>query len=61
MLVEYASRILPTFSADLADYATRRLKLQGIEVTTGIGTKAATSDAVELTGGTIVPTRTIHR
>ena len=27
MLVEYASRILPTFSADLAAYATRRLKL----------------------------------
>jgi NADH:ubiquinone reductase (H+-translocating) len=59
MLVEYASRILPTFSADLAAYATRRLRLQGIEVTTGIGTKAATSDAVELTDGASVPTRTI--
>jgi NADH dehydrogenase len=59
MLVEYANRILPTFSADLAAYATRRLKLQGIEVKTGIGTKSASSSAVELTDGSIVPTRTI--
>ena len=31
-LVEYANRILPTFPADLAEYATRRLKMHGIEV-----------------------------
>jgi NADH dehydrogenase len=58
-LVEYAGRILPTFPADLAAYATRRLKIHGIDVRTGVGTKAATSTAVELTDGTIIPTRTI--
>jgi NADH dehydrogenase len=58
-LIEYASRILPTFPADLADYATRRLRIHGIEVLTGVGTKAATGTAVELTDGRIIPTSTI--
>ncbi|MEG6508399.1 FAD-dependent oxidoreductase [Methyloligella sp. 2.7D] len=59
LLVEYADRILPTFSKELADYATQRLKLQGIEVLTGVGTKSATSTAVELTTGALIPTSTI--
>ncbi|MGA8689955.1 MAG: FAD-dependent oxidoreductase [Methyloceanibacter sp.] len=58
-LIEYADRILPTFPADLAEYATRRLKMHGIDVKTGVGTKAATSTAVELTDGSVIPTRTI--
>ena len=58
-LVEYANRILPTFPADLADYATKRMQMHGIEVKTGVGTKAATSTAVELTDGSVIPTRTI--
>ena len=58
-LVEYANRILPTFPADLADYATRRLQKNGVEVKTGVGTKSATSTAVELSDGTVIPTRTI--
>jgi NADH dehydrogenase len=58
-LIEYADRILPTFPADLADYATRRLQIHGIEVMTGVGTKAATGTAVELTDGRIIPTSTI--
>lgn len=58
-LVEYADRILPTFPADLADYATKRMEMHGIVVKTGIGTKAATATAVELTDGTVIPTRTI--
>ena len=58
-LIEYADRILPTFPADLADYATRRLQIHGIEVLTGVGTKAATGTAVELTDGRIIPTSTI--
>ena len=28
-IIEYANRILPTFPADLADYATRRLQIHG--------------------------------
>ena len=43
-LIEYADRILPTFPADLAEYATKRLEINGIEVMTGVGTKSATGD-----------------
>jgi NADH dehydrogenase len=58
-LIEYAPRILPTFPADLAAYATRRLQINGVEVMTGVGTKSATGTAVELTDGRIIPTSTI--
>jgi NADH:ubiquinone reductase (H+-translocating) len=58
-LIEYANRILPSFPAELAAYATRRLKIHGIEVLTGVGTKSATGTAVELTDGRIIPTSTI--
>jgi len=58
-LIEYANRILPTFPADLAEYATRRLQIHGIEVLTGVGTKSATGTAVELNDGRIIPTSTI--
>ena len=58
-LIEYAPRILPTFPADLAAYATKHLQKRGVEVMTGIGTKSATSTAVELTNGSLIPTRTI--
>jgi NADH:quinone reductase (non-electrogenic) len=58
-IIEYAGRILPTFPADLAEYATRRLQIHGIEVLTGVGTKSATGSAVELTDGRIIPTSTI--
>src|SRR6476661_6799643 len=52
-------RELLTFPADLAEYATRRLEMHGVEVKTGIGTKSATSTAVELAEGSVIPTRTI--
>jgi NADH:ubiquinone reductase (H+-translocating) len=58
-LIEYADRILPTFPADLAEYATRRLQIHGIEVLTGVGTKSASGTGVELTDGRIIPTSTI--
>jgi NADH dehydrogenase len=58
-LIEYANRILPSFPPDLAEYATRRLQIHGIEVLTGVGTKSATGTAVELTDGRIIPTSTI--
>jgi NADH:ubiquinone reductase (H+-translocating) len=59
VLIEYEQRILPTFAADLAEYATRRLRKNGVEVLTGVGTKSATGASVELTDGTLIPTRTI--
>lgn len=59
MLVEYANRILPTFPASLAAYATRQLETQAIDVRIGVGVKSASSTAIELTDGIIIPTRTI--
>ena len=58
-LVEYAPRILPTFPADLAEYATKQLRKSGIEVLTGIGTKSATSTGVALTNGRIINSSTV--
>jgi len=58
-LVEFAQRILPTFPAELAEYATENLRANGIEVLTGIGTKSATSTGVELTDGRIINTSTV--
>jgi NADH dehydrogenase len=58
-LIEYANRILPTFPAALADYATRRLKIHGVDVLTGVGTKSATGTGVELSDGRVIPTSTI--
>jgi NADH dehydrogenase len=58
-LIEYANRILPTFPADLAAYATRQLQQHGVEVMTGVGTRTATGTAAELTDGRVIPTSTI--
>jgi NADH dehydrogenase len=58
-LVEHANRILPTFPADLAAYATRQLQQHGVEVMTGVGTKTATGTAAELADGRVIPTSTI--
>ena len=58
-LIEYAKRILPTFPADLAEYATTQLRSQGIEVLTGVGTKSATSTGVDLTDGRKINSSTI--
>lgn len=59
LLVEYADRILRELPPDLADYAEARLKDQGIEVLTGVGTERATVTTVTLTNGETLPTRTI--
>lgn len=58
-LIEYAPRILPTFPADLATYATQQLKKQGIEVLTGVGTKSATNTGVALTNGATLNASTV--
>ena len=58
-LIEFAPRILPTFPAELADYATENLGKNGIEVLTSIGTKSATSTGVELTDGRIINASTV--
>ncbi len=58
-LIEYAPRILPTFPATLAEYATKQLRKSGIDVLIGIGTKSATSTGVELTNGRKINASTI--
>ena len=58
-LIEYAPRILPTFPADLATYATQQLRSQGIEVLTGVGTKSATNTGVALTNGATLNSSTV--
>ncbi|MEM7192638.1 MAG: FAD-dependent oxidoreductase [Pseudomonadota bacterium] len=58
-LVEYANRILPSFPAELADYATKNLRKNGVEVMTGVGTKSVTSTGVALTDGRIINTSTV--
>ena len=58
-LIEFAPRILPTFPADLAEYATKQLGKQGIEVLTSVGTKSASSTGVELTDDRIIQASTI--
>ncbi len=58
-LIEFAPRILPTFPADLAEYATKQLGKHGIEVLTSVGTKSATSTGVELTDDRIIQASTI--
>jgi NADH dehydrogenase len=58
-LIEFAPRILPTFPADLAEYATKNLRANGVEVLTGVGTKSATSTGVELTNDRVINASTI--
>ncbi len=58
-LIEYAPRILPTFPAELAEYATKQLSKSGIEVLTGVGTESATATGVALTNGRIINSSTV--
>ncbi len=59
VLVHSGGRILPEISAELADYALRKLQARGIEFLLNTRVSGATSDAVLLGDGTQVPTRTL--
>jgi len=58
-LIEYAPRILPTFPAELAEYATKQLRMSGIEVLTGVGTESTTATGVALTNGRLINSSTV--
>ena len=58
-LIEFAPRILPTFPVELADYATKNLRANGVDVLTGVGTKSAASTGVELSNGRIINSSTV--
>jgi NADH:ubiquinone reductase (H+-translocating) len=59
LLVEAGPRLLPAFSERLGQYAERILSRRGIEVRTGTRVETADERSVTLSGGTVVPTRTI--
>ncbi len=59
VLVHSGGRILPEISAELADYALRKLRARGIEFLLNTRVAGATPDAVLLGDSGQVPTRTL--
>jgi NADH:ubiquinone reductase (H+-translocating) len=59
VLVEGRERVLGAFSERLGRYAERILSKRGIEVLTGKLVETADDRSVTLSGGTVVPTRTL--
>lgn len=59
LLVEFSGRILGELPESLADYATKRLEKQGIEVWLNTGVKAATFFDVEMNDGRKIESATI--
>jgi NADH dehydrogenase len=59
ILVEARERVMPEIPPDLADFATRELRGRGIEIRTSTTLDAVTADSATLSGGGVVPTRTL--
>jgi NADH:quinone reductase (non-electrogenic) len=59
ILVEARDRIMPEIPAPLADFATRELRGRGIAIRTSTTLDAVGEDEVMLSGGEVVPTRTL--
>jgi NADH dehydrogenase len=59
VLIHSGEKILPELSAELAIYSQRKLEERGIEFLLGARVAGATPDAVLLTDGRAVPTRTL--
>jgi NADH dehydrogenase len=59
MLVEARDRVMPEIPQDLAEFATRELRGRGIEIRTSTTLDAVTEDSATLSGGEVVPTRTL--
>ncbi len=59
IVVQPGDRLLTELSAELAAYATRKLKERGVEVLLNSSVASATDDSVELKGGEQIPTRTL--
>jgi NADH:ubiquinone reductase (H+-translocating) len=59
ILVEARDRVMPEIPAPLADFATRQLRGRGIAIRTGTTLDAVTGDDVTLSGGEVIPTRTL--
>jgi len=59
ILVEATDRVLPEIDLRLAEYAARELRGRGIDIRLGTRLELAEPDAVTLTTGERIPTRTI--
>jgi NADH dehydrogenase len=59
ILVEARDRVMPEIPADLADFATRELRGRGIEIRTSTTLEAVSATTATLSGGDVVPTRTV--
>ena len=59
ILVEARDRVMPEIPAKLADFASSELRRRGIEIRTGTTVERVHPDAVELSTGERVPTRTV--
>ena len=59
ILVEATDRVLPEIDLRLAEYAARELRGRGIDIRLGTRLESAEPDAVTLTTGERIPTRTI--
>jgi NADH:ubiquinone reductase (H+-translocating) len=58
ILVEARDRVMPEIPPDLADFATRELQRRGIEIMLNTTVQEVMADAVRLSTGEVVPTRT---
>jgi NADH dehydrogenase len=59
ILVEARDRIMPEIPAALADFATRELRGRGIAIRTSTTLDAVDADSATLSGGEVIPTRTL--
>jgi NADH dehydrogenase len=59
ILVEATDRVLPEIDLKLAEYAARELRGRGIDIRLGTRLESAEPDAVTLTTGERIPTRTV--
>jgi NADH dehydrogenase len=59
ILVEARERVMPEISPDLADFACRELRSRGIEIRTKTTLESVTESAAVLTGGEVIPCRTL--
>jgi NADH dehydrogenase len=59
ILVEARDRVMPEIPPDLAEFATRELRGRGIEIRTSTTLERIDEEAATLSGGDVVPTRTL--
>jgi NADH dehydrogenase len=59
ILVEARDRVMPEIPPDLADFATRELRGRGIAIRTSTTLESVTDDTAKLSGGEVIPTRTL--